>query len=44
MMDKDRLVKIKNVIISKDKIYKIDDEVISLSKDLIRLANLQEKV
>ena len=43
IMDKKQIPSIKNIIIQDNKIYEIEDEVLSISKDLIKLSNLIKK-
>ena len=43
MMDKKLIPEIKNIIIQNNKIYEINDRVLSLSKDLIEISNLIKK-
>lgn len=38
VMDDERLPNIRNVIIQNNKVYEIDDSILSLSKDLIKLS------
>lgn len=42
VMDNDKLPEIKNLVVEKNVIYEIDDDVLSLSKDLVRLSNHDE--
>ena len=44
VMDKDKLPEMNNVIISDNKIHYIDDSVLSLSKDLVRLKEISKVV
>ena len=44
VMDNDKLPEIKNVILENGKIYNINDEILSLSKNLIKLSLLVENV
>lgn len=44
VMDNNKLPEIKNIILEKGKIYNIDDEVLSLSKNLVKLSMLVEKI
>lgn len=43
VMNNNELPNIDNIIIDSNKIYKIEDEIISLSKDLIKLSNIKDK-
>lgn len=43
MMDKKLIPEIKNIVIQNNKIYEINDRVLSLSKDLIEISNLIKK-
>lgn len=42
IMNKDTLPPIDNIIIDKNEIYEIDDEVLSLSKNLVELSKILE--
>ena len=42
VMDKSKVCKINNIVVSDNTIYEIDDEVLSLSKDLVKLSKLKD--